>query len=52
MNCATKSRRTQILVWLIWAIACAVFFLLPERMILSYPMCMDVPVLPGVVMYD
>jgi transposase len=52
MNCATKSRRTQILVWLIWAIACAVFFVLPERMIQSHPLCMDVPALPGVVTYD
>ncbi len=52
MNSATESRRTQILVWLIWAIACAVFFLLPERMIPSHPICMDVPALPGVVTYD
>ena len=52
MNSATKSRQTQILVWLIWAIACAVFFLLPERMMPSAPVCMDVPALPGVVTYD
>jgi len=52
MNCATESRRTQILVWLIWAIACAVFLLLPERMIPSHPICLDVPALPGVVTYD
>ena len=52
MNSATKSRRTQILVWLIWAIACAAFFLLPERMMASAPVCMDVPALPGVITYD
>ena len=52
MNCAIESRRTQILVWLMWAIACAVFFLLPERMIPSHPICMDVPALPGAVTYD
>jgi len=52
MNCATESRRTQILVWLIWAVACTVFLLLPERMIVSPPICLDVPALPGVVTYD
>jgi hypothetical protein len=52
MNSAIKSRRTQILVWLIWAIACAVFLLLPERMISSRAMSMDVPALPGVVTYN
>jgi len=52
MNCATESRQTQILVWLIWAIACAVFLLLPERMISSRAIWMDVPALPGVVTYD
>ena len=52
MNSATESRRTQILVWLIWAIICAVFLLLPERMIPSHPICLDVPALPGVVTYD
>ena len=52
MNCATKTRRTQILVWLIWAIACAVFFLLPEQMISRHPMCLDVPALPDMVAYE
>ena len=33
MNCATKSRRTQILTWLIWAIACIAFILLPEQVL-------------------
>jgi transposase len=52
MNCATESRRTQILVWLIRAIACAVFLLLPERALSSHPIRLDVPALPGVVAYD
>ncbi len=30
MHFATKSKRTQILVWLIWAIACLVFLLAAE----------------------
>jgi hypothetical protein len=51
MNSATKSRQTQILVWLIWAISCVVFLLLPERMIPSYRIWMEVPALPGVVTY-
>lgn len=52
MNCATKSRRTQILVWLIWAIACVVFLLPPEHMIQSQRVTQKLPVLPGVVTYD
>jgi transposase len=52
MNSATESRRTQILVWLIWAIACIVFFLLPERIVASHPMCIGVPALPGVATHD
>lgn len=48
MNCATKSRQTQILVWFIWAIACMVFFLLPEWVVSSPSIQMDVPALPGV----
>jgi transposase len=52
MNSATESRRTQILVWLIWAIACAVFLLLPERAFSSHPICLEVPALPGVVTHD
>jgi len=52
MNCATESRRTQILVWLIWAIACVVFVLLPEQMIQSHLVCLDVAALPGAVTYE
>jgi len=52
MNSATKSQRTQILVWLIWAIACVVFILVPEQMIQSPPVGQDVPALPGVVINE
>jgi transposase len=52
MNSATKTRRTQILVWLIWAVACVIFLLLPEQMIQSHSVYLDVPALPGVVTYD
>jgi hypothetical protein len=33
MYSATKPKRRQILVWLIWAIACLAFFVLPEQVI-------------------
>jgi hypothetical protein len=52
MNFATESRRTQILVWFAWAIACVVFVLLPEQMIQSHWVCLDVPALPGAVTYE
>ena len=35
MHSATKSQRTQVLVWLIWAIACLAFFVLPEQVIVG-----------------
>jgi len=49
MNCATETRRRQIIVWLIWAVACVVFLLLPEQMIRRHQICLDVPALPGMV---
>ena len=52
MNCATKSRRTQILTWLIWAIACVTFILLPEQVLYRRQVVLDLPALPGVVTYD
>jgi len=52
MNSATKSRRTQILVWLIWAMACVVFILLPEQGIQRPQVTLDLPTLPSVVTYD
>ena len=30
MDFATKTRRTQIVVWLVWAIACLVIMVIPE----------------------
>ena len=52
MNCATKVRRTQIVVCLIWAVACLVFVLLPEQLIQYQRVCMDVPALPGAVLLE
>ena len=52
MNCATKTRRTQILTWLIWAIACSVFIFLPEWVLHRQQVALDLPALPGVVTYD
>jgi len=52
MNSATKSRRTQILAWLIWAIACVVFILLPDRVLHRQQVVLDLPALPGVATYD
>jgi transposase len=52
MNCATKRRRTQILVWLIWAIACVAFLLVPEQVLHRQQATFDLPALPGVVTYD
>jgi transposase len=49
MNSATKARRTQILVWLIWAVACLVFVLLPEYVIQHQPVRLDMPALPGAI---
>lgn len=52
MNSATKARRTQILTWLIWAIACGVFIFLPEQVLRRQQVTLDLPALPGVVTYD
>lgn len=52
MNSATKSRRTQILTWLIWAIACGVFIFLPEQVLHRQQVAFDLPALPGVTTYD
>lgn len=51
MYFATKRRQTQILVWLVWAIACLVFLALPEAIMADRP-ALDLPALPGVVTYD
>ena len=52
MYFATKSRRTQILVWLIWAVACLVFWAWPEQMVVGDWSVPDLPALPGVVTHD
>ena len=52
MNCATKRRQTQILVWLIWAMSCGVFIFLPEWVLHQQQIELDLPALPGVAMYD
>jgi transposase len=52
MNCATKTRRTQILVWLIWAMACLVLLLLPERTVWKSQDLRDLPALPGALLLE
>ena len=52
MNFATKSRRTQVLVWLIWAIACLVFIALPEQAVVSEGSVSGLPSLVGIVTHD
>jgi len=51
MHFATKRRRTQLLVWLIWAIACLVFWTWPQQSAAGQSMP-DLPALPGVVTYE
>jgi transposase len=52
MHFATKSRRTQILVWLIWAIACLVFMVVPEQAVGIEEPVAGSPALAGVVTHD
>jgi transposase len=52
MYFATKRRQTQILVWLIWAVACLVFWVWPEQVIVGDWSVPDLPALPGVVTHD
>jgi len=52
MHFATRSRRTQILVWLIWAMACLVFIVAPGQAIVSEEVWLGPPLLTGVVTYD
>jgi transposase len=52
MYFATKSRRTQILVWLMWAIACLGFIVAPEQAIAGEEGDMGLPALTGVVAHD
>jgi hypothetical protein len=50
MNCATKARRTQILVCLIWAVACLVLVLLPGNLNPHRQVSPDVLAWPGAVL--
>jgi transposase len=52
MYCATKDKRTQILVWFFWAIACLVFLLLPEQGVLYDGPVVGLPAIAGVVTHD
>jgi len=52
MYFATNSRRTQILVWIIWAIACLVFWQLPEQGVACGRSVAGPPALAGVVIHD
>lgn len=52
MYFATKSRQTQILVWLIWFIACLVFLALSETAMVGERPMAELPALAGVVTHD
>ena len=52
MYFATKRRQTQILVWLIWAVACLVFWAWPEQAVVGDWSVPDLPALPGIVSHD
>lgn len=52
MHSATKSQRTQILVWLIWVIACLAFLMLPEQIIAGERCTGELLALPGVVAHE
>jgi hypothetical protein len=52
MHFATRSRRAQILVWLIWAIACLVFIVVPGQAIGQENLLGGPPVLAGVITHD
>jgi len=49
MHFATKSQRTQVIAWLLWAIACLVFILLPEQSRSEPQELLDIAALPAVV---
>ena len=49
MYFATESKRTQILTWLIWAVACLLFFWAPEAMASEQWPVLDLPALTSVI---
>jgi hypothetical protein len=52
MYCATKSRGKQILVWLIWVIACLAYWMCPEFVTADRLSGSSPPVVAGVVTHD
>ena len=52
MYFATRSRKMQLLVWLIWAIACVGFIIAPKQAAVSKDATSSLPVLTGVVIHD
>jgi transposase len=52
MHFATKAKQTQILVWLIWAVACLVFLLAPKAVTLDHASFPDLPALAAVVSHE
>lgn len=52
MHFATRSRQSQILVWLIWAIACLVFWTWPQPFVGAGRSVPDLPALPGIVTHE
>ncbi|MGD8465900.1 MAG: IS1634 family transposase [Anaerolineae bacterium] len=52
MYFATKRRRTQILVWLIWAVAWLVYWAWPAQATVGDWSVPDLPALPAVVTHD
>lgn len=52
MKCATKSRRMQVLVWLVWVVVCLVMALVPPQGAVRAGNGQHLPVLAGVVTHD
>lgn len=52
MYFATESKRTQLLVWLIWAVACLAFLLMPKAGAVDHASLPDVPALAGVISHE
>jgi len=52
MHFATGSKRTQLLVWLIWAVACLVFLLEPKAVTFDQAALPDLPALAAVMGHE